>query len=167
MLNCIWKGTWSNLMANYYKNCSIITITCCFRRSQYQSWVENLERGKNRSKARRDWHRNKSYKSRQLHVEIMNSNNVEKIEIIFPSIHLQKQFHIMIPNITYNPDRKRFHVKPTSSSHFMAAFKEYIACTVFGISCAGVQIRSATLRPEHVVKTSSRLTSCPATKANK
>ena len=64
----------------------------------------------------------------------MNSNNVEKIEIIFPSIHLQKQFHIMIPNITYNPDRKRFHVKPTSSSHFMAAFKEYIACTVFAIS---------------------------------
>ena len=92
-------------MANYANNCIIITVTCCFQRSQYQSWVENLERGKNRSKARGDWHRKTNYKSRNLHVEIRNSNNVEKIEIIFSSIHLQKQFQIMISNITYNPDR--------------------------------------------------------------
>ena len=47
----------------------------------------------------------KTYISIYLHVEIRNSNNVEKIKIIFPSIHLQKQFQIMISNITYNPDR--------------------------------------------------------------
>lgn len=55
----------------------------------------------------------------------------------------------------------------TSSSHFMAAFREYMAWAVFGRSSAGVQIFRETCLPERVVNVSSLLTSCPATKANR
>lgn len=56
---------------------------------------------------------------------------------------------------------------PTSSSHFIAALSEYMACAVFGRSCAGVQILRDTFRPERVTNISSLLSNCPATKANK
>uniref|UniRef100_A0A7C9ATJ5 Uncharacterized protein n=1 Tax=Opuntia streptacantha TaxID=393608 RepID=A0A7C9ATJ5_OPUST len=64
--------------------------------------------------------------------------------------------------------RSRSYSSPkTSSSHFIAALREYIACPVLGKSSGGVQILRETLRPDRVTNVSSLLSSFPATKANK
>lgn len=53
-------------------------------------------------------------------------------------------------SMTFLDAPKEKERKLTSSSHFMAALREYIAWAVFGTSWAGVKILRATLRPEQV-----------------
>ena len=66
-----------------------------------------------------------------------------------------------------NVERQARGSPKTSSSHFMAFFRDSMAYFVFGRSSFCTQMHSLTCFPDLVMKVSSRPARLPATRANK